>query len=63
MAGRALAPNAVTTAEPHPTNQFATMEQRIRARAHQIYLERGGEEGSALDDWLQAEAEVKSEEV
>ena len=34
------------------------MEERIRQRAHEIYLERGGEDGSEMDDWLQAEQEI-----
>ena len=63
MAGRALVPNVDPAVEPYQTDRFATMEQRIRARAHLIYLERGGEPGSALDDWLQAEAEIESEEI
>jgi hypothetical protein len=36
-----------------------TLEERIRARAHEIYLERNGQDGSELDDWLQAEAEIR----
>jgi hypothetical protein len=35
-----------------------TLEQ-IRQRAHDIYVARGGAEGSALNDWLQAEQELK----
>ena len=35
-----------------------TLEERIRARAHEIYLQRDGQDGSELDDWLQAEAEL-----
>jgi hypothetical protein len=35
------------------------MEDRIRHRAHEIYLQRGGQDGSALDDWLQAELEIR----
>jgi hypothetical protein len=31
----------------------------IRRRAHDIYLERGGVDGRDLDDWLQAEKEVR----
>ena len=31
---------------------------RIAARAYELYLERGGGEGQALDDWLSAEQEV-----
>jgi len=33
-------------------------EEKIRRRAHEIYLERGKQPGHALDDWLEAEAEV-----
>jgi hypothetical protein len=36
------------------------LEEQIRQRAHQIYLQRNGQEGSELDDWLQAEAELRS---
>jgi hypothetical protein len=35
-----------------------SLEERIRARAHQLYVERGNESGSELDDWLQAEEEI-----
>jgi Protein of unknown function (DUF2934) len=31
----------------------------IRLRAHEIYLERGGGHGLAMDDWLKAEFELK----
>ena len=34
------------------------IEERIRRRAYELYEERGREEGHALDDWLQAEAEI-----
>ena len=34
-------------------------EEDIRRRAHDIYLERGGQPGSALDDWLRAEKELE----
>lgn len=30
----------------------------IAARAHEIFLSRGGSHGCDIDDWLQAEAEV-----
>jgi Protein of unknown function (DUF2934) len=32
--------------------------EEIELRAYEIYLKRGGENGSALDDWLAAEAEL-----
>jgi hypothetical protein len=38
--------------------QPLTLEEKIRQRAHQIYLNRGSRNGSDLDDWLQAEREV-----
>jgi hypothetical protein len=37
---------------------FHGMEERIRARAYELYEQRGNREGSALQDWLQAEAEL-----
>jgi len=33
-------------------------EEAIRVRAHQLYEERGYEDGHDLDDWLQAETEL-----
>ena len=33
-------------------------EDAIRARAHQLFEQRGCEHGHDLDDWLQAEAEI-----
>ena len=33
-------------------------EEQIRARAHQIYLQRGGKPHHDMDDWLQAEYEL-----
>jgi Protein of unknown function (DUF2934) len=34
------------------------LERKIRLRAGQLYVERGEEEGKALEDWVQAESEV-----
>jgi hypothetical protein len=34
---------------------------RVAARAHQLYEARGGENGKALEDWLQAERDVDGE--
>jgi hypothetical protein len=34
------------------------LEERIRRRAYQLYIERGNQSGSELDDWLQAEKEL-----
>jgi len=38
-----------------------TLDERIRRRAHQIYLTHGAKPGSDLDDWLQAEREILGE--
>lgn len=35
--------------------------ERIAQRAYAIYERRGGEDGSSMDDWLQAEREIDSE--
>ena len=34
-------------------------EEQIRIRAYQIYASRGCQSGSAMDDWLQAEYELR----
>jgi hypothetical protein len=34
-------------------------DEEIRRRAYEIYLERGEQSGRELDDWLQAEHELK----
>ena len=48
------------TAEPKAT--IPAMEERIRIRAYERYLERAGRDGSDIEDWLQAEEEVRQEE-
>ncbi len=40
------------------TEPTPEMLEQIRARAHELFEQRGREEGHDLDDWLQAEAEV-----
>jgi hypothetical protein len=37
-----------------------TLEDQVRARAYELYEERGKEAGNDLDDWLRAEAELMS---
>ena len=39
-----------------------TREEKIRCRAYEIYLERGGEPGHDLEDWFQAEQEFTTGE-
>ena len=40
------------------TEPTPEMLEQIRARAHELFEQRGREEGHDMDDWLQAEAEV-----
>jgi hypothetical protein len=43
----------------HTPKLLPTAEQ-IRQRAREIYLARGGAAGRELEDWLQAERELKA---
>ena len=38
-------------------------ENEIRRRAYELYIRRGNQSGSALDDWLQAEKEFLQDEA
>jgi len=38
----------------------APIEEEIALRAYEIYLERGKTDGNDLDDWLQAESELRA---
>ena len=40
---------------------YAPSHEEIRRRAYEIYLERNGHGGNEMDDWLQAEAELRGE--
>jgi Protein of unknown function (DUF2934) len=44
-------------AKRHPT-QPPELDERIRRRAYELYEQRGRTDGSDLEDWVQAEAEV-----
>ena len=39
------------------------VERKVRSRAKQLYEARGQEEGQALQDWFQAEAEVLENKI
>ena len=39
----------------------STREDKIRRRAHEIYLERGREPGYDVEDWFQAERELTTD--
>jgi Protein of unknown function (DUF2934) len=48
---------APAPAKETPTERLS-LEERIRRRAYELYLQRGNQPGSELDDWLQAEEEM-----
>jgi choline dehydrogenase-like flavoprotein len=60
IAAELSASGAQVRAEPRrdPDENVSRDEEAIRCRAYEVYLERGGQPGSALDDWLQAEREL-----
>src|SRR5687768_11889598 len=56
MAARAtVTPKSIRPTVP----ETSTLEERIRRRAHEIYLGRRGQDGSEIEDWLQAELEIQ----
>ena len=48
-------PSPISEVKPSPWS-----EEAIRARAHQIWLARGGGDGDDLADWIQAEQELST---
>ena len=47
-----------STTNPAARIRTPDLEEQIRVRAHEIYEQRGKDEGHDIDDWLQAEAEL-----
>jgi hypothetical protein len=41
-----------------PPIEQLPLEERIRRRAYELYVQRGNQSGSESDDWLQAEEEI-----
>ena len=58
-------PTPGESAKPEPEHAVsndgasADMGGRIARRAYELYEQRGGEHGRALEDWLRAEAEIR----
>ena len=54
-------PTTATTKKPSTESKIETLplEDQIRRRAYELYVQRGNESGSELDDWLQAEDEIR----
>lgn len=44
--------------EPAVSMEMSDREEMVRARAYELYEQRGREDGHDMEDWLQAEAEI-----
>jgi hypothetical protein len=55
-----VTPPRIPTLLPHSDQTLteAEIEEQIRQRAYELYQGRGGVDGDATDDWLQARKEV-----
>jgi hypothetical protein len=58
MKSSQVIPSVPIKADFQKTEGGGEMQGHIRARAYQLYEQRGRDDGHSLDDWLQAEAEV-----
>lgn len=56
------APAAAAAPAAPATPADRLSDEAVRARAYELYLERGGVGGRALDDWLAAERSLRSRE-
>jgi hypothetical protein len=45
------------------TKSTPELQEQIRRRAHELYEQRGRDEGHEVDDWLQAESEVTQQKA
>jgi hypothetical protein len=55
-----VAARAPTGPQKHKQKETLPLDEQIRQRAHEIYLQRGGLDGSDWDDWFQAEQEIQA---
>ena len=51
--------NPIKAGKVNTSSNHAPSHEEIRRRAYEIYLERDGFGGNELDDWLEAEAELR----
>ncbi len=42
-----------------PETETVSIQERIERRAYELYVQRGNQSGSELEDWLQAEGEIR----
>ena len=51
-------PSPPIKADLQKTDSGCELQDQIRARAYQLYEQRGRDDGHDLDDWLHAQAEL-----
>lgn len=61
MKGQRTTPTEVES--ENQTGSAPDIVKQIQVRAHELFEQRGREEGHDLDDWLQAEAEVTQQKA
>ena len=61
--GTEVAASAKTPALARETKSSTSIEEKIRVRAYELFLQRGGHGGSPEQDWLQAVAEIHGQSV
>ncbi len=60
-AGRSAKPPKSAPSDSTSAGAFLNgLDEEIRQRAYEFYVERGYEEGHATEDWLRAETEVQA---
>jgi hypothetical protein len=57
MKSSQVVPSVPIKADLQKTDGDGELQDQIRARAYQLYEQRGRDDGHDLDDWLQAEVE------
>ncbi len=54
----AVIPEVVSQAVTGATQMSPNLDEQIRLRAYELYVQRGGNGGSPLQDWLKAKEEI-----
>jgi hypothetical protein len=61
MTGTVVLKESIQDSDPASTDVH-TLDDRIRRRAHEIWLQPGIQNGSAAAVWLQAEEEIRNQQ-
>lgn len=60
LSGTMPQPLPEETSRPTVDAMAGPTDQEIARRAYELYLARGGEHGFDMDDWIQAESELRN---